>query len=268
MTGPRDIIEKERLLSHIRNAEEKAILLRVLNKTEAVLRQHRPEAGDFLDPYNCRLASGILSGIAGIRHRFDGGYPAAERQRIVFSPEYEPIEEVDSQVGVLRIVGNFHFHSPSHRDFLGALMNLGIRREKIGDLLVTPEGCDVVLDRTMAGFVGLNLGKVHLVNVTVKEISADEIHSALEIPAELNLTVASLRLDILTSSAFGVPRPKMSGEIKGEKVKVNWRVITDPDHRLNEGDLISCRGRGRLKLEQVRGFTKKGRQAITVKKFQ
>ncbi|MHB1421255.1 MAG: YlmH family RNA-binding protein [Bacillota bacterium] len=268
MAGPGDIINKERLLTHIRGTEEKVILLRVINKAEAVLRQFHPEAGDFLDPFHSQLAAGVLGGISGIRHRMDGGYPEAERKRVIISPDYEPIEEVDSQVAVLRIVGNFQFHSIGHRDFRGSLMSLGIRREKIGDLLVTPEGCDVVLDRAMSGYVYQNLQKVHLVTVAVKEISPSEIYRVEEIPDEINLSVASLRLDILASAAFGVPRSKMAGEIKAEKVKVNWQVIADPDHKLSEGDLISCRGRGRLVLDKVRGITKKGRQGVTIKRFQ
>jgi RNA-binding protein YlmH len=84
---------------------------------------------------------------------------------------------------------------------------------------------------------------------------------------EITATVPSLRLDAVAAAGYGISRNKILGEITAEKVKVNWSVVSDGSFQVKEGDIISTRGRGRVRLETVRGLTKKGRVSVRLTRY-
>ena len=83
----------------------------------------------------------------------------------------------------------------------------------------------------------------------------------------ISATVAALRLDAVAAAAFGVSRSRRAEEFKGQNVRVNWQDAKNPSQLVKEGDVISFRSRGRAELAEVRGTTKKGRMAITMKRY-
>ena len=83
----------------------------------------------------------------------------------------------------------------------------------------------------------------------------------------INATVADLRLDAVAAAGYGVSRSRMSDEIKSLNVKLNWKEAKKAAQAVNEGDVISFRGRGRVEVAEIRGTTKKGRISVTLKRF-
>lgn len=261
-------MKRKDILDRAAKPEDRIVLARILDKIESVVRGHNVEVTDFYDPYQQSLISPVLSKAPGISFVWAGGYDSAERRRLVIAPEYLEAGESDNEISYLEVTGNLKFQDLTHRDFLGSIMALGIKREKMGDIIVTPAGCQLVTDRQIADYITRNLTKVHKVGVHIKEIPVNSLNLPEEQVKEIFATVSSLRLDAVAAAGYGTSRTKMSTDITAEKVKVNWIPVTDCSYPVKEGDTISIRGRGRVEIETVKGETKKGRVALIIKRFQ
>lgn len=261
------MIDRERLTSHLHREEDRALLGHILDKVEVVLKRKSKELTNFLNPYESEIAAGVLKQISEINFRLDGGYAAAERKRISIFPDFIFPDHVENPVSILKIEGNFKFQSVSHRDFLGALLGTGIKREKVGDILVTDKFAQVVVAAELKDFIILNLDKVHEVPVEVVEISPDDLvipHIQIK---EIKATVPSMRLDAVASAGFGDSRSKISREIQSEKVKINYQPVNDPSARVEVGDIISIRGRGRIKVAEISGVSNRDRIKLLIHRF-
>ena len=155
----------------------------------------------------------------------------------------------------------------SHRDILGSLMGMGIVREKVGDILVSPESADLIVLDTVADFLLSSWNSAGRARLTVTEIPAAHLHIPEVRCEEVRDTVSSLRLDAVCSTGFRMARGKAVDMISSGHVQVNWRPCTKADKLLTEGDTVSARGFGKFQLAAVGGVTKKGRTAIVVKRY-
>ena len=155
----------------------------------------------------------------------------------------------------------------SHRDFLGSLMGMGIVREKVGDILVSPESADLIVLDTVAEFLLSSWNSAGRARLTVTEIPAAYLHIPEVRCEEIRDTVSSLRLDAVCSTGFRMARGKAAELISSGHVQVNWRACTKADKLLAAGDTVSARGFGKFQLAEVGGVTKKGRTAIVVKRY-
>lgn len=254
--------QRERLLTGVQG-EDRDILARALDLADLVNRYHQPQYTDFYDPYHAGLIISSLSRLSSITCEADGGYPGAERQRVVICPDYIEPEDAGG-LGFFAVEGGFGNARPSHRDFLGSLLGLGLKRGKLGDILVNPGGAQVVVDAGIAGFIKNNLLKVSRWEVTVREITREELILPERKFKEINSTVASMRLDAVAAAGYGVSRSKMVAEIASEKVHLNWQPCRDSSRPVKEGDVISIKGRGRLEVSMVKGVSRGGRIFVTL----
>lgn len=261
------MLDRRDLLDRAKSPEERTLIARVIDRIETVLKNHEAAVTEFYDPAQQNLISPVLIKVPGISFIWAGGYDLAERKRLVFCPEYLDVNGIADNIGVLTVTGNLKFQSLSHRDFLGAILGLGIKREKIGDLIVTIDGCQVIVDLAVAEYMKANLTKVHRVGVKVAMATPEELLLSPEETIEVFATVASLRLDAVAAAGYGVSRTKVAGDIAAEKAKVNWAVVTDCAFAVKEGDTISLRGRGRVEVVRIKGETKKGRISLVLKRF-
>ena len=154
----------------------------------------------------------------------------------------------------------------SHRDYLGALMNLGVERSKFGDIIVTDAKAIIFLCEEIADYVLNNLTRIRHTSVQCKREEIQDISYAPSF-TELKGTVPSVRLDTVISVAFPMSRSKLTAYITAGKVFVNGKLITNNGYRLEEGNLISVRGMGRISYEGILAETKKGRYYISVRKY-
>ncbi|HHW04231.1 MAG TPA: RNA-binding protein [Thermoanaerobacterales bacterium] len=228
-------------------------------------REHR--ASNFLDPGQQKMAEGVARIFPDMAFHFDGGYGEAERRIMVVCPEFLKEEPFHAPLGALRMTPKDPDEHPGHRDFLGAVLGLGISREKVGDILVTKTGADVIVKQEITEYIGLNLLKVGSTPVLVEEISLKELLKPERSYKEMKSTVASLRLDAIASLAFGISRSKMAPFIKGENIRLNFRVVKDPSTPVKEGDVISASRLGRAKVVEVGGQSKKGRIYVRVHRY-
>ncbi|RQD73112.1 MAG: photosystem II S4 domain protein [Candidatus Syntrophonatronum acetioxidans] len=246
---------------------EKRLADIIEDKVDKVRRKNSPEVTDFLDPFQQKLAESFLKSCDDLTYIIYGGYSGAERARIAIMPKFWIGKTVDLNITLLDIKGNTRFKDLNHRDFLGAILSLGLKREKIGDILVEEEGGKVAVDTLVSSFIISNLEEVSSVAVTVREVKPEEVVERKERTKELKGTVASLRLDAVASLGFGFSRSKIVRAIKADQVKVNWQRANDPSFQVEKGDTISLRGKGRIIIDNVLGKSRKGRIQVLIKKI-
>jgi RNA-binding protein YlmH len=261
------MLDKDKLLSHLQRNDEKIMGDKVLDKVELVLKRQKEQATAFLNPFQRKLGLNIIEQISDINYREDGGYKQAERKRITVFPDYLFPDHVTPPISILKIKGNFNFCPVNHRDFLGALMGLGLKRKVIGDLLIMDDFAQVIVAEDVKDFITLKLNRVNEVPVEIEEIAHNDIIVPTQHSKEIKATVPSMRLDAVASAGFGDSRNKISGKIKNERVKLNWRTEKDPAQDVDIGDMISLRGRGRVEVAEDRGLSNRGRIKLLLKRF-
>lgn len=243
--------------------ERKLFLAQISDLAEHALKLQEPQWTDFLEPPDREQAQATLGWNPKIRYNAFGGYAKAERRRIVIYPDYYIVETIQPALAFLEISVN----SPeqlSHRDYLGAILSLGLKREKLGDFLIAPTGCQLVLVPEMVDFLKIHLNKVGNHPVVMTEIDPEQLNPPEQREKVIRSTVASLRLDAIAGLGFGESRTKMVKEIRSERVKVNWKVEKNSDATLEPGAVISIRGRGRVIFKEITGTSKKGRIGIVL----
>ena len=205
-----------------------------------------------------------------------GGYESAERQMAAFLPDALSLrtEEHDTaglfaqEFSVLKItpLQSKFSEDLSHRDYLGALLNLGIERGKVGDIMVGEKQAFVFVKSQLEDFLTEELVRIRHTSVLSTPVELREFHYTPRVEEQRG-TVASVRLDSLLTVAFGSSRSKLSGLIEGGKVFVNGRLITSNGYQPKEEDVISVRGMGKFKYKGILSVTKKNRIYIRIDKY-
>ena len=197
-----------------------------------------------------------------------GGYGLSERQMVAFLPDalYAFSKKYPIRILEIRPLNRRFCDELTHRDYLGALMNLGIERCKLGDMLVDGPQALLFAREEMADYIMENLTRIRHTSVSVS-ISNDFPEDYEPKYEEFKGTVASVRLDTVLSLAFPISRSKLTAYIEGGKVFVNGKLVTSNGYRLKEGDIISVRKLGRIVYDGVLSETKKGRYLTVVRKY-
>lgn len=144
-------MDKEQLTSHLRGEAEQELGAIIVDLAQRAWEHNRPQVTRFLDPYERRVAESVLAGIPEAAALTFGGYKRAERARMVIYPQFFLTESITPPIAVLQAVGGNG--KVSHRDFLGSLLGTGIKRDKVGDLIVTDQGCQVVVAEEIAPYL-------------------------------------------------------------------------------------------------------------------
>lgn len=258
-------MDKTILTNHLKDIELKQKMYKVIDKANSCLRSYDLKYTEFLNPYETKNAIAILNAIDDINYTVDGGYENCERSLIYIYPFYMTEDTIEKSIRFLKISGNFKFRSISHKDYLGSLLGLGIKREKIGDILIHENYCQVVVSEDICDFILFNLTKVARNNVTVEEINRDEILYSEPNFKEVSFTVSSERLDCIISGVYNLSRQDSSQIINAEKVFVNYEKIDAIARSIKNNDIISVRGKGRFIVSEIGDNTKKGRIKVKAK---
>lgn len=250
-------IDREKYTSHINDPIKKTEIRKILDKVEIVLNKHLIEFTDFLDPYEVYLAKSVLNSFADINYSVEGGFEGSERKIIIIYPEYIFKEDIDIPISSLKIKGSLD--DISHKDYLGSILSLGLKRNKIGDILVYEDSALILVKKEIQDYILYNLEKVKRNNIKVSEYRLENIKPPKDKYRELNRFVSSLRLDLIISSTFNISRKESIELIKAGNAKVNWENIEKPSKEIQEEDLISVKGFGRCILHRIKGRSKSNR---------
>lgn len=207
---------------------------------------------------------------AGVRTLMYGGYDGAERRMLVCVPADLPMTDEEATEGlleVLRVEKPAISRELSHRDYLGSMLGLGIDRSVTGDILVRDDGADIIIMPEIADFL---LEEYRQVGRTAVKVSTAPIDKLIipDVRTEIiKDTVPSLRLDTVASSAFRLSRAKTAEAIRAGIVSVNHIECLKTDARLEEGDILVLKGKGKAILREVGGESKKNRIWIKIERY-
>ena len=195
-----------------------------------------------------------------------GGYENAERVIIGFG---EDIKSNDFPICCVKIepLQQKFADKLSHRDFLGSLMNLGINRSTLGDIIINDNSAILFCLESISDYITQNLSRVKHTSVKCKKICVlDEIK--IKEPEEKEIIVSSLRADAVIGAVYKLSRNQVSALFSQQLVFVNSRSVTKPSAFLKENDIISVRHKGRFIFYEELRKTKKDRIVVSVKIFE
>lgn len=244
--------------------EERLLLARVWDKYQQCQRRNIPAATVFLSPGEQALAQALLNA-AGVREGFvfDGGFQGAERKILVFLPEWA--EDASDCLSFLR--AEFHGNdSLSHRDILGSLMGLGVSRERLGDILVSPHSADIIAAPSLRELFLREWEQAGRVKLSVSEIAREELRTPEVKIKIIRDTVPSLRLDAVAAAAFSMSRGRAGELIAAGRVHVDHTPCLKGDKILSQGAVLTARGLGKAVLAEAGGLSKKGRICVTIER--
>ena len=247
--------------------EDRMLLAKVWDKINAGLRRNIIGNTCFLSLRELEMTRYLFGDLEGL-HTF-GGYAGAERQMLVFLPEYLDESVLNSDEGPLVCLRAAFYEgdSPSHRDFLGALMGPGIAREVFGDICVGKDSCDFFVTAEIAPYILQNFISAGRAKLRISQIPLSEVHVPEPEVKQIKDTLASLRLDSVISSGFRIGRSLAAQYVCAGKVAINGLPCEKPDKAVTEGDKISLRGMGKILLRSVGGQTKKGRISVVIDRY-
>lgn len=242
---------------------EEMILLRKIN--DLITKSRREYAvmySHFLTPSQQALIMRVNEFFGAVS--FEGGYEESERRLCrVQTDEY--CTDSGLPVVLLRAEATAKDAELSHRDVLGALMGLGIKREMIGDIIADGNSPCFFCHETSAQYIELELAKIGRYNV---KVSRTELTDLPEPKFETrHINVSSMRLDCISAEGFGLSRSKAAELIKKGEAAVNWLTVQEPSKEIHPGDRLSLRGKGKLCVVDISGTSKKGRLFVEIKRY-
>jgi RNA-binding protein YlmH len=224
---------------------------------------YSPRLTDFLDPRQLLIVHALVGKNDDIKIKEHGGYENAERKRVLLFPDYYVPEEEDFQLALVEIDYPSKFVSIEHRQILGTLMSIGLKREKYGDILVGQDRIQFFAGEEICEFIISEVQQIGKATVRLlKKPLAERINSQEEW-MEVSTTASSLRLDVILSSIYNISRQKAQALIQRGLVKVNWKQVEQTSFTCEEGDVLSARGYGRSRIISIDGQTKKEKWRLT-----
>ncbi len=255
-------------LTKAQKDEDKLLVAKILDKIKLVESRNRVENSDFLDLAQKNLLQGILEKRKVENYRFFGGYEQAERTMLVLFPNtYMEATKIYSQImSVIRItLPKELWKTYEHRNYLGAIMKLGVKREKVGDILVRDNGADIVVSTDIEKFLLSSL--IDLTRFKKSQIEKVDIGNINVVEKEkqiLKINVPSMRLDAIVGELARVSRNDANNYIEQERVFVNFKQELRKTRLVEEGTIITIRGKGRFTISKVLGTTKSNRINLEV----
>ena len=155
-----------------------------------------------------------------------------------------------------------------HRNYLGGIVKLGLKREKVGDILVSNDGADIIAKKEFIDILKKELPSLtRFENSTFEEKALNELRKKEVKIEEIKIIVPSLRLDNIVSDLAKTSRNKASQILASERVFVNGQNETKPSKQIQQNDIITIRGKGRFVIKDFVGTTRSGRTVVLVEKY-
>lgn len=264
-------MDKVNELSKEQKNEEKMLIARAMDKYKFVEARNRFQNTDFLNLSEQMSLDKYIKMRNINNYNYFGGYENAERKMLIFIPnDYEiDLNNIYNQcMSIFRIeLPKEQFGEYEHKTYLGALMKLGLKREKVGDIIVRHDGADIIISKDIEKFLLLNIKElIRFKKAKIEIVPIDEL-KYIEAKKEIvKINVSSMRLDCIVAELARCSRSKAMEYIEQERVFVNFKEEIVASKQINEDSYITIRGKGRFKILKVLGNTKKGKISIEVEK--
>ena len=228
-----------------------------------------PVSMGFLEPEEQETIVRALSNIADVVVKLYGGYRGAVRRKTVVMPAYYIDEAYDPKVSFFALRGGDAAGDTDRESATASLRAMGIPRESIGDLFWTGQEWQGVVDALVfeSGGNGSGRGRGNRGLSDLAELDPAEVAHPGQVAKVIRATVASMRLDAVAGAGFPASRTRLAQEIRVGRFRVNGVACDSPAAHVSPGDVIVCRGRGRLVVDEVAGATKRGRISLVLTRY-
>ena len=266
-------MNKRDLLKDYRKQEDKICLAQILDKIELMQTRGKIEYTDFLDMYQISLVENFLKKIKFENYKIYGGYDDAERKILIVYPEKYDDNMLEKNYSKLLKVVRVTLDEEekgkySHRNYLGGIVKLGLRREKVGDILVDNDGADIIVVEDFSEILKKELPSLkRFENSKVEKFELKDLRKKEIRIEDVKIIVPSLRLDNIVSDLARTSRSKAAQIIAQERVFVNGQNETKLSKQIKLNDVITIRGKGRFVIKEFDGTTRSGRTVIVVEKY-
>lgn len=245
--------------------QENIFIARIAEMINIAKNRNAVRFSDFLNEREAILATNCLNRESFHNFIFYGGYENATRRMLGIFPDYESGCQTMFPIQPITFTYKKDYKL-SHRDFLGALMSLQLKREVIGDILIGEGEAVAFVTEAISPILINEVTKIGRVGVST-ELGINLVLPVGDNYKEISGTVSSLRLDCIISLALRLSRARATSLIKSIGVSLNYADCYDCSKSLIEGDIISIKGYGKYKLSTVGGNSKKGRIHISINKY-
>lgn len=268
-------MNKQEILNKYENKDDQLLVSKLLDKIEFVENKNSVESTEFLNMHQRSMLEKVLKSIKYNNYVVYGGYESAERTLIILYPKkLETVFEnsyfdYNNIVQILRIILPSELNGKyTHRDYLGAAVKVGIKREKIGDILVNNKGADIIVSKDIISYLNISLHELTRFNKSefeicnIKDLTVTPINTKI-----INIIVSSMRMDCIVSEVIKTSRAKAIDIIKNERVFVNSESAKKNSKILKENDMVTVRGNGRFKIKQILNSTRKGNLVLEIERY-
>ena len=223
---------------------EEVFVKKVLDYLDQVQYKQRLILTQFLDPYHQSIVKSVIGHQDEVQVLENGGFIHSESQRMIIAPYFYEIEKEDFEIVVCKIIYAKNFEKLTHRDILGALMSIGIKRELFGDIVEKDKDFYLAVDLHIYEYL-----KDHLSMIKRSKVKFVEWDEEIEVKNDYlvkSFIVSSFRLDKIISSFYKISRQKAAEFIRAGHVKVNHKPVEQINYLCNNKDIISFKKHGRV----------------------
>lgn len=247
------------------NAEDELLKKRFMELSKRSYNDSRFTFTNFLSLAELSVFYEAIKEIPDVEYSVFGGTEDAERVIVRFGSEDELGYSEAFPITILEISPLMEKFSDdlTHRDFLGALMNLGIEREVLGDILLKKNKAYLFVLNSMVEYISKELTRVKHTSIKVRIVdSIPEIDKY--VPSEKLIQVASLRIDAVIARVHNLSRGDAIELFTEKKVFLNGHLCENNSKMLSEKDKVTVRGFGRFEVFEIVGKSKKGKENIKI----
>lgn len=266
-------MNKQEILKDYKKPEDKLLLAQILDKIDFANKRDSIETTEFLDMYQIAMVKNFIRKTDNTNSILFGGFEDAERKiMFLYSNKYNDkmVEKNYSKtIEVIRITlpveekGKY-----AHRNYLGGIVKLGMKREKVGDIIVAEDGADILVKTEVAATLKQELGTLtRFQNAKIEIIGLENLRKPEIKIEEVSIIVPSLRLDNIVSDLAKTSRSKAVQILDSERVFVNGQNETKASKQIKLGDVITIRGKGRFVVKEFCGTTRSGRIVVKIEKY-
>lgn len=266
-------MDKQKVLSDYKKQDDKILIAQILDKIEFSKQREKLEYTDFLDMYQISLVKSLMKKIEFENYILYGGFEEAERKILIIYPEKYNISMIEKNYSkimkAIRILLSDEEKSKyTHRNYLSGIIKVGMKREKVGDILVFDDGADILVKEETGETLKQELGTLtRFENAKMEIINLSDLRKQEIKLEELSIIVPSLRLDNFVSDLARTSRSKAVQIIDSERVFINGKNEKKASKQVKMGDVITIRGKGRFVVKEFSGTTRSGRTVVKIEKY-
>lgn len=261
-------ILKQKLRDKVNNKEDKILLFKILDKINECINNNKSICTNF---FNLSEIDLIKQNIEYPYIYIDDKMKFIDRKVIIISnkevkDEVELLDIINDNIAFIKITYNKFdlVKNISHRDILGSILSLGIKREYIGDIYINENYSYVIVKKEIENMVLKNINKIKNISVKLDSVNMEQIDVGILNGIEKNILVSSMRLDSIIANSLNITRNMTNEIIEEKRVYINWKNEIKKDKLIKEGDILSIRGFGRINIKESRGISKKGKIILNV----